>query len=642
MASTKLQSVVQRQLPEFIREDYPVFTDFLRAYYEYLDTIDDRDILEMRDIDSTVDSFIDYFRGEIGFNVPTFDHIDMRLFLRKSKQAFVAKGTEESYKFLFRILFNKPVEITYPWDSVLKASDGKWQRDTSVFVQFPAVMSVVATDIIPGVTYRIIQLGTTDFTKCGSSNNQLNTTFVATSAGLGTGVVTTDDELQAITAADSFIGNQVTVANQIESRSVKVYVDRITKIRTRVYELSIDKNYYGDILIGDYVHFGNYLIPISPTTVGYKILNSGMNYKVGELIQGSISQGGVNITQTLKVTKIDSMGGIVGLVPVKFGCGYSDDFYLLTTKQNISTKSVVTLKDNTTQAILYSTPETGVDGYVDRGTLVTPDTFVTDYTIAGGGTITVALSGTSVIGVNTKFLSAVKVGYKLTTSTGTVIGTVTAISTDTALTISAAAVAVTASAYNIQTFGVGTITTTTSSATVTGVGTAFNTAFLVGDQIKDSTGATIGTVLSIASATSMTLSANAAIAVTGGSYIILDLYTNPTYAGTILKSFYNTTVNNSVDMENMALIEFNIGGVAKYQGYYISNDGFLNDSIRLQDSEFYQKYSYVVTVDENIEAYRSYVKSFLHSAGMAMFGEYQISNTYDPGVTGQMIMGLGY
>ena len=643
MASTKLQSVVQRQLPEFIREDYPVFKDFLRAYYEYLDVIDDRNILELRDIDTTVDGFIDYFRGEIGFNVPTFDHIDMRLFLRKSKQAFVAKGTEESYKFLFRILFNKPVEITYPWDSVLKASDGKWQRDTSVFVQFPLVMSVVATDIIPGVTYRIIQLGTTDFTQCGSSNNQLNTTFVATSAGLGTGVTTTDSETQAIAAADSFIGNQVRITNQSESRSVKVYVDRITKIRTRVYELSIDKNYYGDILLGDFVHFGNYLIPISPTTVGYKILNSGINYKVGELIQGSINQGGVTITQTLKVTKVDATGGIVGLVPVRFGCGYVDDFYLLTTKQSISTKSSVTLNDITSTPVqLYSTPETGIDGYVDRGTLVTPDTFVTDYIIGGGGTITVALSGTAVFGVNTKFLSAVKVGYKLTTSTGTVIGTVASISTDTALTISAAAVAVTAGAYNIQTFGAGTITTTTSSTTVTGVGTAFNTAFLVGDQIRTSAGVTIGTVASIASATSMTLSANAAVAVTGGSYIIIDLYTNPTYAGTILKSFYNTTVNNSVDMENMALIEFNIGGVAKYQGYYISNDGFLNDSIRLQDSEFYQKFSYVVTVDENIEAYRSYVKSFLHSAGMAMFGEYQISNTYDPGVTGQMIMGLGY
>lgn len=642
MASTKLQSVVQRQLPEFIREDYPVFVDFLRAYYEYLDIIDDRDIIELRDIDTTVDSFVDYFKGEIGFNVPTFDHIDMRLFLRKSKQAFVAKGTEESYKFLFRILFNKPVEITYPWDSVLKASDGKYQRDTSVFVQFPTLMSVVATDIIPGVTYRIIQMGTTDFTLCGSPNNQLNTIFVATADGLGTGRVTTESETQAIAAVESFVGNQVRITNQSESRSVKVYVDRITKIRTRVYELSIDKNYYGDILLGDFVHFGNYLIPISPTTVDYTILNSGMHYKVGELIQGSINQGGVIITQTLKVTKIDSIGGIVALVPVRFGCGYSSNFYLLTTKQNISTKSVVTLTDNSTQDVLYSTPETGVDKYVDRGTVITPDTFVSDYTFAGGGTITVALSGTSVIGVGTKFLTAVRVGYKLTTSTGTVIGTVASISTDLALTISAAAVAVTAGAYNIQTFGVGTITTTTSSTTVTGVGTAFNTAFLVGDQIKTSAGVTIGTVASIASATSMTLTANAAVAVTGSSYIILDLYTTPTYAGTILKSFYDNTINNSVDMENMALIEFTIGGVAKYQGYYISNDGFLNDSIRLQDSEFYQKFSYVVTVDENIEAYRSYVKSFLHSAGMAMFGEYQISNTYDPEVTGQMIMGLGY
>ena len=63
----------------------------------------------------------------------------------------------------------------------------------------------------------------------------------------------------------------------------------------------------------------------------------------------------------------------------------------------------------------------------------------------------------------------------------------------------------------------GTITSAVDSITVTGVGTAFDTELVVGSILQDSSGDTIGTVAAIASATSLTLSSNAEIAVTGGA-----------------------------------------------------------------------------------------------------------------------------
>jgi len=63
----------------------------------------------------------------------------------------------------------------------------------------------------------------------------------------------------------------------------------------------------------------------------------------------------------------------------------------------------------------------------------------------------------------------------------------------------------------------GTITSTTSSTTVTGVSTAFDTELSVGSILQDGTGTTIGTVASIASATSLTLVSNASVAVTAGA-----------------------------------------------------------------------------------------------------------------------------
>lgn len=63
----------------------------------------------------------------------------------------------------------------------------------------------------------------------------------------------------------------------------------------------------------------------------------------------------------------------------------------------------------------------------------------------------------------------------------------------------------------------GTITSAIDSATVTGSGTAFDDELVVGSILQDSAGVTIGTVSAIASATSLTLAANAAVAVTGAA-----------------------------------------------------------------------------------------------------------------------------
>jgi hypothetical protein len=66
--------------------------------------------------------------------------------------------------------------------------------------------------------------------------------------------------------------------------------------------------------------------------------------------------------------------------------------------------------------------------------------------------------------------------------------------------------------------GTGTITASTSSATVTGVGTLFTTELEVGSALYNSQDVLIGSVSAIASNTSLTLSSNAGVAVTGASY----------------------------------------------------------------------------------------------------------------------------
>ena len=75
--------------------------------------------------------------------------------------------------------------------------------------------------------------------------------------------------------------------------------------------------------------------------------------------------------------------------------------------------------------------------------------------------------------------------------------------------------------YIVETTGGGNISSSTSSATVTGVGTNFSTSLTAGYFLKKLNGDIIGTVLSIQSNTSLTLSANAAYTTSNVSYKIL-------------------------------------------------------------------------------------------------------------------------
>lgn len=57
------------------------------------------------------------------------------------------------------------------------------------------------------------------------------------------------------------------------------------------------------------------------------------------------------------------------------------------------------------------------------------------------------------------------------------------------------------------------------------------------------------------------------------------------------------------------------------QGRYTDNRGFTSDLIRLQDSYFWQKYSYVVRTGNNIDSWKYVFDKLVHPAGFIYFGE---------------------
>lgn len=57
------------------------------------------------------------------------------------------------------------------------------------------------------------------------------------------------------------------------------------------------------------------------------------------------------------------------------------------------------------------------------------------------------------------------------------------------------------------------------------------------------------------------------------------------------------------------------------QGWYSDNKGFLSDTIKLQDSYFYQQFSYVVRTGNSIDTWRDSFNKLVHPAGFIYFPE---------------------
>jgi hypothetical protein len=436
LVKPKVSSLVRSQLPEFIREDYQTFLNFLEAYYEFVEQ-GEVDLKTLRDLDTTLESFIRYFKNELASNLP-YSTVDTKFLLQHIKEQYNAKGSEASFRLLFRVLFNKEVTIDYPSKQILRASDGRWNQDVSLFA-------------------RILT---------GSPQDPV---------GKLVDVVTPTKIIRVLVD---------------RRQDVEIEVDRAIRVSDDVYEFLIDRRFFGNVSVGDRLRYRNddagiyFTAEILATTVDLQILQPGSGFKVGDIYNIKNFDGYGSI---MKVSRVNATGGIVQGQFIKYGIGYSTDF--TTTVSATSGQDVSGTAGTIIQRVGNNLNiSERLDGFAENGTINTAD-------------------------------------------------------------------------YNIDPSGIHAL--------------------------------------------------------------------DGTYAGTVLREFGISTVDSQVTDTDPAIIKVTLGALAKYPGYYVTNDSFLNDAIYIQDSRYYQAYSYVIKIDEKLEAYKTAVKNLIHPAGMAIFGEYDIRNEFD-------------
>lgn len=127
-----IYSLVETQFPRFYRESGDNFVEFTKAYYEWMDSLggESRNILEYRDIDYTVDAFLDNFKQEYLVDLPHLVAADKRFLVKHIQDLYKSKGSSQSFKLFFKLVFGQDVEIYDPGKDVLRASDGIWKVPT--------------------------------------------------------------------------------------------------------------------------------------------------------------------------------------------------------------------------------------------------------------------------------------------------------------------------------------------------------------------------------------------------------------------------------------------------------------------------------------------------------------------------------
>jgi len=173
----RISPLIQSQFPSFYQEEGENFIAFVKAYYEWLENsgiyinysgntvtqyiASNNDIIEVtadqlanstymssitqyqpinanplyhsrrlpdyRDIDSTTDDFIVYFKEKYLKNIQFDTATNKKLLVKNSLDLYRAKGTERAVDLFFKLVYGTAAEVRYPAEKIFRLSDGVYE-----------------------------------------------------------------------------------------------------------------------------------------------------------------------------------------------------------------------------------------------------------------------------------------------------------------------------------------------------------------------------------------------------------------------------------------------------------------------------------------------------------------------------------
>ena len=608
----KISSQIETQFPGFVREEGPQFVSFLKAYFEYMEQDGNavkqtRSIQNNVDIDRTVDSFVEYFRKEFMINIPSSVLADKRLLTKHIREFYRSRGSQESYRFLFRTLYGKELDFYYPGDDILRASDGRWFREIRLRVGAPFSIN---PSMFEGRRIRGLTSGATAF-------------------------------VQDIICKDS---SGLTVYDLNIEQVIGTFSDG-----ERIVDIDNTNNFAT-------------VNAQSGALVSVSVINGGAYNAIGDIVR--IEGSGSTQAATGIVDAVKNEGAVYAKI-AKGGNGYTKDgAKLIITGGNgsgfeasidsFSSEPISGLNINTDLIGPMKNVPIGTGRFfVQKGQNTSP--VATKLT----GTVKLTSGSLNVIGQGTNFITQLAIGdlVRVPGCANTLrVSTISTAQSFSAVYPAPVTIATGANAYiglaaaNAFTRLVSALKFSSSdifsinAISITNPGYGYTTLPTI--RIVDSTitqlniSDTYGNILGnncvvIANTapgtiTKITISDPGANFNKSGVATITNISkgvssVTDSYIGSRVSGAANTkyTIRGKTS-DSTSLVK--PSGFIVFPGRYLDTKGFLSWNNKLQDNYYYQEFSYVLRLTEIVDKYKDIVKSLLHPAGTIMFGDYVIES----------------
>lgn len=155
VTKVKVSTVVGKQLPAHFASAETELTLLLKKYYEWMESSggvldSSQNAYENFYLDSSDADFLKFFTKRVIPNIPQDALIDKKLIAKYARQFYQSKGSEESFKFLFRAIYGKSVDIYYPKVDLFRTSSATWlgQHELKVYTPDPAIATAIGRKLI--------------------------------------------------------------------------------------------------------------------------------------------------------------------------------------------------------------------------------------------------------------------------------------------------------------------------------------------------------------------------------------------------------------------------------------------------------------------------------------------------------------
>ena len=414
-----ISALVESQLPSFILEEAPLLAKFIKAYYESLEqdgqvTERSRNLLTYADIDTTTNEFLDWFKREILVNIPKNISTDERTFMKNVLSLYRSKGSEESYRLLFRALFDEEIEVFYPAQNILRVSDGSWNRNQFIRVSvssgngFSQGGSTVlgnssgAQARVESIR-KVREFGLDVFIyDLSRVNGTFNNDEILTSSDtdfLGTIYSSTGPLANlAITSGGAFheVGDHIIFSDHVTGSGANGYVLTTSSTEAVVFTITNGGNGYtsnatvtigGGSGTGASFYIANVssdgVVSVNTDTINnfsHVVLNINSNTAFGQAggntVNGSANMQSANVNSILSSSFVFSdttVGAITGIYTTNFGTGYTSLPTAQVTQENIAELELSGLGNNAIITVSHAPGSITTVSINERGSLYPRD-----------------------------------------------------------------------------------------------------------------------------------------------------------------------------------------------------------------------------------------------------------------------------